>query len=579
MASDNIKIIIQEDNQTRPLGAGTSSDIVYVPGLANETATSLNTPVLCSSLDEFEKYFGTEPYVFTEEDLLTQYPTNGYKVGDYDKSYIYAKELINAGISVMYENVTSTSKLRDIGKVNFMPDVDAPVDNFEDNKNNTFTYTASSNVTTSDTYTLVFQIAGNPYGGGATVLFDFPEVEGIDVTTSSIRDLSGKFNMQNAPSITWTPMDETTFEYARFEVDVTIQYTGDARLLAYTFGVHVVDGAGQQPGGVVAGSKITYFYDNIGERLNNIEDKGEYSIKYITTGGFPSFIPVKQSNGSVGYPIADAMLDCAAKRGDAVALVDHEDNYYAPLRHYDEESVYSKVNNYFRNGGNTSYGAMFTPYADYACTTVVDTARSTQTMPASFGYLLCLARAIKTSPNWLAMAGVARGIVPGLKRLNTSTILSNVIAEDYQPKFGKADNNKVSINAITNIRPYGLTIWGNRTLEPVPEKGTTAVNFLNTRNMVSDIKKVAYDAAKTLMYEQDSDTLWLNFKSRVSPTLEQMKSGNGIADYKIIRGTTKYNGQSLTRGELAAVIRIIPRYAIEYFEITVVMADEEVSVS
>ena len=134
------------------------------------------------------------------------------------------------------------------------------------------------------------------------------------------------------------------------------------------------------------------------------------------------------------------------------------------------------------------------------------------------------------------------------------------------------------INAITNVKPYGLAIWGNRTLEPVAEKGTTALNFLNTRNMVSDIKKLAYSTAKSLMFEQDSDTLWLNFKSGVSPLLDQLKSGHGISNYKIIKGTTKYNGQALTRGEMAAVIKIYPLYAIEYFEITVVIADEDVSV-
>ena len=80
------------------------------------------------------------------------------------------------------------------------------------------------------------------------------------------------------------------------------------------------------------------------------------------------------------------------------------------------------------------------------------------------------------------------------------------------------------------------------------------------------------------MFEQDSDTLWLNFKSGVSPLLDQLKSGHGISNYKIIKGTTKYNGQALTRGEMAAVIKIYPLYAIEYFEITVVIADEDVSV-
>ena len=97
--------------------------------------------------------------------------------------------------------------------------------------------------------------------------------------------------------------------------------------------------------------------------------------------------------------------------------------------------------------------------------------------------------------------------------------------------------------------------------------------------MTSDIKKVAYDTAKKLMFEQDSEILWTRFKAGVSGLLDQLKSGYGISDYKVIRTATKYKGEALTRGELAATIKIFPISAIEYFEITVVLADEDVQVS
>ena len=198
-------------------------------------------------------------------------------------------------------------------------------------------------------------------------------------------------------------------------------------------------------------------------------------------------------------------------------------------------------------------------------------------MPASYGYLMCVAKAIKTSPNWLAIAGVTRGLVPGLMSLYTKSPLSNTVAEHLQPKYG-ADNNRLSINCITNVQPYGLTLWGNRTMYDVGSDGCTAKNFLNTRNMMSDIKKLLYTTAKSLMFEQNSDALWLKFKSGISPLLNQLKSGNGISDYKIIKTTTKYNGDPLSKGELAATIRIYPIYAVEYFELTVEMNDQDVTV-
>ena len=96
--------------------------------------------------------------------------------------------------------------------------------------------------------------------------------------------------------------------------------------------------------------------------------------------------------------------------------------------------------------------------------------------------------------------------------------------------------------------------------------------------MLSDIKKVLYSTAKSLMFEQNSDILWLKFKSGISPLLNQLKSGNGIEDYRIVRGTTKYNGDPLQKGEISAVIKIYPLYAVEYFELTVEINDNDVTV-
>ena len=283
--------------------------------------------------------------------------------------------------------------------------------------------------------------------------------------------------------------------------------------------------------------------------------------------------------------LGTTLITTASNRGDAVAIVDYMMSL-EPLYSVGADttgnytSVYSKMQHCYGTAANSEYATAFYPWGIYNCgATLADIPDATTQviMPGSFGYLMCVATAVKTSPSWLAMAGVARGIVPNLVSLYTGKTLTNVIAENYQPKFGDNDAT-ISINAITNIRPYGLTLWGNRTLKPMAEAGAKALNFLNTRNMVSDIKKVLYSTAKSLMFEQDSDTLWLRFKGGITPLLNQLVSGNGLEEYKIIRTSTKYDGSALTRGEMAATVRIIPRYAVEYFELTVEISDRDVTV-
>ena len=423
--------------------------------------------------------------------------------------------------------------------------------------------------------------------GGVSVLVE-SDLSGLEVDLVSVTSTSDKFHVGEEEnggknSIKWEPEDAITTEdlAGTFKVAVEIEGSGKGNIsLSLVEGLNISSQAA-----AATEDPLQYFYDNIDEHLDALRDKNEYTVKYITTGGYPSFVAVPQNPQATvfDYSLATKMLAVAADRNDAVAIIDHPEyndgEYYLGIGESDTlPNFYKLVNDYFQTSSNTEFGAMFTPWGNYSCVTMDNAEDSLQAMPASFGYLLCLASAIKTSPNWLAMAGVTRGIVPNLRGLRTKQILSNVIAENYQPKYG-SENNCISINAITNIKPYGLTIWGNRTLKKVDSRGTVATNFLNTRNMISDIKKLSYNTAKSLMFEQDSDALWLRFKSGVSPLLDQLKSGSGISDYKLIKNTTKYNGKALTRGEMSAIIKIFPMYAIEYFEITVVVSDNDVSVS
>lgn len=341
-------------------------------------------------------------------------------------------------------------------------------------------------------------------------------------------------------------------------------------------------------------SKLNSFYKldelkdaewNIRNVIKQLEDRNEYSVKYLTSGGYPSIVIIEGKGNDI---FAGDMIDVCATRGDAVALVDYQKTTDVTLFDIgegdDTKSVYKDMQSIFEYSANGEFGAAMYPWAEYTCVSSLrsvetDPQKWTMHMPASFGYLMCLAKAIKTSPNWLAMAGVSRGLVPNVKGLLTKGILTNTIAEEMQPKFGEKGKQTVSVNCITNIRPYGLCIWGNRTLKPMGPDGAVALNFLNTRNMISDIKKVLYTSAKELMFEQNCDTLWIRFKSLVTPLLNQLKSGNGISDYKVIKSDTNYEGNPLQKGELAAVIRIFPLHAVEYFELNVEIRDNDVTVS
>ena len=570
MANENLKIVIKEVNETSPQGAGASSDIAYVPGLAldkitdangSEVKSSRNVPILCNSISEFELHFGKTPYQFKDADVATTvtYNKNKYQVGDYDPSYIYAKELINSGLSVYYENIcvdsdAITERTKEIdAEISSLDAAVTAVTTATTNKNKANATLEAAKKEKSEAETEAAIKAADE-----AILLATTQLE---VATQSLAD--AEIALKNTIAYFVDAYDITNVDTTKTDDAVIIIKAALAKEKSDLAATESM-------------SKIDYLYSVLSDRLSVLEDKDEYTVKYITTGGYPTFYNYVDHTQNT---LADKLVDVAYNRGDAVALVDHANDSTLPLDAFNPRSIYSAVNKH--NWAHGTFGAMFTPYGKYSCMTInddlstADKVESVQVLPASFGYLKCLASAIKNSPNWLAMAGVTRGQVPNLQELMPKQLLSNIIAEDYQPKFGGNEANKISVNAITTIKPYGLTLWGNRTLEKVDPKGTNALNFLNTRNMISDIKKLAHQTAKSLMFEQDSDALWLSFKTSVSPLLEQLKTGFGISDYQIVKATTKYDGEPLTKGELAAVIRIFPLYAVEYFDITVVISDSD----
>lgn len=289
-------------------------------------------------------------------------------------------------------------------------------------------------------------------------------------------------------------------------------------------------------------------------------DKGAYNFKFICSGGY---VQSKES-----YDIGIAMASIAATRTDCVALIDHSKSITA--------------NSFIGQNGLTNlpaiseeqskYSTMFTPWAIYTPPAIAnaeydsnpDLSTTTIELPASFGYLLAFASAIKSNPSWLAMAGAQRGIVPYIQDLVDP--LPEAVADKYSYR------DKTSINPIVNVNPFGLIIWGNRTLYSNPKGNLTASSFLNIRNLCSDIKKTVWTAARRLTFEQNSDILWINFKSLITPLLDQMVSGNGLSGYQLKKRVSKQ------KAELRCVIRLYAIEAVEDFDIEIQLADSTTAI-
>ena len=310
-----------------------------------------------------------------------------------------------------------------------------------------------------------------------------------------------------------------------------------------------------------------------------LEDKAIYDVRFLTTGAFRC-------------PSID-MIKCAAKRVDAVALIDCGDleaesgavscrtwfdNFLSGIINVETGEYNSAILDEVASSTSDplAFAAAFAPSWNGTIHGLEGDV-AIENIPASFGYLIAFARSIQNNPIWYAAAGSFRGLIPELESVayeyTTADIeILQARAKDVEVALdGEGDNVGYAINPIALVRPFGHIVWGNRTLrfnEEVDEVGVLkATSFLNCRVLATEVAKAIYNAARKYTFEQNSVVLWANFRSEITPLLDRMESGNGVLGYTLKRVATN------KRARLAAKVTLIPIEGVEDFDVEIEMAD------
>ncbi len=560
-------IKITEQDLTKTGGTAEDFDVVYIPGLVDTAQSCLidkegnyigleaNKPTLFTTVAEFVALCGKKAAKFETDQYYSDLNSIGTGFKDsaipyhrtmlpadsYDPSYIMAKELLNAGLCVLYERINGDTSYETL---------QAQPDDWDTNYQSYYT-----DVTSKERIESVSapEFVKDKY---------FKEVKTIVDTVTTV-----EYEALSTKPADWDTRFFNYFEDVARKANVPASESGEAPTFDSATFYTVNDGINLVS--IYKALEGVYSVDG----YDGLQDLGNYSVKYLTSGGYPTY----EYNGN---SIVSKMIALSEQRGDCVAFIDHTDNQYRQNNIDLPGSVYNAVKNDTSLKGNTEFATMFTPHATYNRTTVDHETSSDGTSTViskndslrgsgTFAYLAALADSIKTNAPWLAVAGATRGVVLNLAQGGITTVIPNGAADAMQPRIG------VSVNAITDIKPYGNVIWGNRTLKTNGEN-LTATSFLNIRNLVSDVKKLCYRTARKLTYEQNNDILWINFKAEIAPTLDRMLSGYGISGYKFVRDKEHENANE--KATLCAKIVLYPVYPVEDFYITIVLEDDEISV-
>ena len=194
---------------------------------------------------------------------------------------------------------------------------------------------------------------------------------------------------------------------------------------------------------------------------------------------------------------------------------------------------------------DTSYAAMFGNYK-YQYDRFNDVARWVNIAGDCAGLR---AQTNVSHASWWASAGLERGQ------------LRNVTKLAFIPNNDQRDTlYKNSVNPITEFPGLGNVVWGQKTLQRM----ASSFDRINVRCLFNTLERSMSKMSKYQVFEFNDDFTRNRILSMMNPFLESVKSGRGIADYRVICDRTNNTPDIISRNQMMIDILIKPNYVAEF---------------
>lgn len=262
-------------------------------------------------------------------------------------------------------------------------------------------------------------------------------------------------------------------------------------------------------------------YDDAISLLNN---QDEYVFNIVSVPGLN-----KADHGTQ----VDAVISLAESRGDCIAVVD-VDGY--------DTAIATAVQ--AAQSLNSSYAATYYPWLQMQSSTGKNV-----WVPASVVIPGIYAFTDGAAAPWFAPAGLTRGGI------------SDVIqAEKKLTRTQRDTLYNANINPIATFPGSGISVFGQKTLQ----KKKSALDRVNVRRLLIDLKKFLGDTAKTLVFEQNTIATRNSFLATVNPYLESVVQRQGLYAYRVVMDETNNTADTIDRNQLIGQVFIQPAKTVEF---------------
>ena len=229
----------------------------------------------------------------------------------------------------------------------------------------------------------------------------------------------------------------------------------------------------------------------------------------------------------------DGIISLAETRGDAIAVVDTQ-NYGATV-----SNVTGTAGNI-----NSSYTATYWPWLQMLSAT-----GKTEWVPASVVIPGVYAFTDGAAAPWFAPAGLTRGGIGDV-----------IQAERKLTRTQRDTLYSANVNPIATFPGAGISVFGQKTLQ----KKKSALDRVNVRRLLIDLKKFVGDVSRGLVFEQNTNTTRNNFLAQVNPYLESVVQRQGLYAFRVVMDDTNNTADVIDRNQLIGQIFIQPAKTVEY---------------
>ena len=263
---------------------------------------------------------------------------------------------------------------------------------------------------------------------------------------------------------------------------------------------------------------------NYTDVINLLSNTDEYLFNVIAAPG----VIYANDNTTV-----NSLISMVETRGDAIAVVDLA-NYGATVTTVTAEAAEL----------NTSYGASYWPWLQVGSETGKNVF-----VPAGTVIPGVYAFTDRSSAPWFAPAGLVRGGIPGVLQ-----------AERKVTKAQRDDLYDGKVNPIATFPGTGVAVFGQKTLQTK----ASALDRVNVRRLLIELKKFFSDVAKTLVFEQNTIATRNRFLATVNPYMESVVQRQGLFAFRVVMDETNNTNDVIDRNQLVGQIFIQPAKTAEF---------------